>query len=413
LASWRTLLAIAMATAFGTIVLVLCLVLVESNLLLFPFGSLSRFVAYEVSVLAVFGVCALLARADLYTALGLAVSAFAGVLVSTWVGTLLKAESLPVRVVLLAVAVTLTGFPVTGLISAILNPEVSLRKLAFIMGIGITLFWLATAWVVFACWMFLDTHRSIIPMPIRALAPLLALFGFPLALAVTATLLVNSLNASRSSRSASRQTLLCLVAAAISTGTIVVLLLRAPRCARTIDAIDAICRGDAVEAHALLQSPVELNSRDMNGDTLLHYAAIFGSADIAELLIQKGAFVDSRTAWGKTPLWCAAHAGQKDVAQVLIARGADVNAMDIEGRSALHAAMLAPLLGRSGPPADQRREVVALLIASGARLNVQDEDGKTPLDIAEENNNKEMAALLRKHGAKTGKELDQQPEQDD
>ena len=49
------------------------------------------------------------------------------------------------------------------------------------------------------------------------------------------------------------------------------------------------------------------------------------------------------------------------------------------------------------------KETVALLIAKGADVNAKEDDGRTPLDWAE---NDEIADLIRKHGGKTGDELE-------
>ena len=56
--------------------------------------------------------------------------------------------------------------------------------------------------------------------------------------------------------------------------------------------------------------------------------------------------------------------------------------------------------------ADGYKEVVELLIAKGADVNVLDGGGYTPLDRAIKKNHTEIADLLRKHGAKTGEELE-------
>jgi cytohesin len=58
-----------------------------------------------------------------------------------------------------------------------------------------------------------------------------------------------------------------------------------------------------------------------------------------------------------------------------------------------------------------RKEIAELLIAKGGDVNAKDVDGETPLDLAEGvggaalGNKKEITALLRKHGGKTGEEL--------
>ena len=51
------------------------------------------------------------------------------------------------------------------------------------------------------------------------------------------------------------------------------------------------------------------------------------------------------------------------------------------------------------------KEIVELLIANGAALNAKDDRGETPLDWAVQVKEPEIAALFRKHGAKTGEEL--------
>jgi ankyrin repeat protein len=46
-----------------------------------------------------------------------------------------------------------------------------------------------------------------------------------------------------------------------------------------------------------------------------------------------------------------------------------------------------------------------LLIAKGADVNARGFFGMTPLNMADDEGEKEMADLLRKHGGKTGEEL--------
>ena len=51
------------------------------------------------------------------------------------------------------------------------------------------------------------------------------------------------------------------------------------------------------------------------------------------------------------------------------------------------------------------KEVVELLITAGADVNAVNLRGQTALDLAESKEQKEIADLLRKHGAKTGEEF--------
>ena len=50
-------------------------------------------------------------------------------------------------------------------------------------------------------------------------------------------------------------------------------------------------------------------------------------------------------------------------------------------------------------------EIAKLLIVKNADVNAKDVEGQTPLDWAEEEKQKQIADLLRKHGGKTSAEL--------
>ena len=103
-------------------------------------------------------------------------------------------------------------------------------------------------------------------------------------------------------------------------------------------------------------------------------------------------------------IYDAAKAGNIEAVKQHLDAGADVNAKGERDRTPLHEAAW-----------NGHKEVAALLIANGADVNAKDVDGETPVDFAEEVKDwhapedkaakKETAALLRKHGGKTGEEL--------
>ena len=88
----------------------------------------------------------------------------------------------------------------------------------------------------------------------------------------------------------------------------------------------------------------------------------------------------------------AARQGKIEAIKQHLTDGVGVNAKSEMGRTTLHSAT------REG-----HKEVTELLIAKGADVNAKANDGATPLDMADD---KETADLLRKHGGKTGAELE-------
>ena len=126
-------------------------------------------------------------------------------------------------------------------------------------------------------------------------------------------------------------------------------------------------------------------------DIDIYGAAYSGNIDAVKQHLAAGTDVNAKNEWGGTPLHYATFGGHKEVVELLIAKGADVNAKDGVGETPLHWA------AKEG-----NKEVVELLIAKGADVNAKDDVGDTPVDWA---NNKETDDLLRKHGGKTGEEL--------
>ena len=85
--------------------------------------------------------------------------------------------------------------------------------------------------------------------------------------------------------------------------------------------------------------------------------------------------------------------GNIKVVKQHLAAGTDLNAKDMHGNASLHHA------AERG-----HKEIVELLIANGADVNIATKTGHTALDMT--HLRPEINELLRKHGAKWGRELE-------
>ncbi len=133
--------------------------------------------------------------------------------------------------------------------------------------------------------------------------------------------------------------------------------------------IQAVKDGDATAVRELLEQDTDVNARQGDGATALHWAAYRDDLDTADLLIQAGAAVNATNDLGVTPLWVAAMTGSPAmIAKLLEARG-NPNLAPATGGTPL---MIA---SRQGNVA-----AVTSLLAHGADANTkEDAQGQTAL----------------------------------
>ncbi len=122
--------------------------------------------------------------------------------------------------------------------------------------------------------------------------------------------------------------------------------------------------------------------------TPLHNAAYEGNIAEVKRFLADGADVNAGDDQGVSPLMFAASNGRTEMIRVLLAEGAAVNAKDILGNTALSLAV------------STGTETVKLLVDAGADVNSRDIGDLTPLSSAIRMGRKEVADILRKHGAK-------------
>lgn len=158
----------------------------------------------------------------------------------------------------------------------------------------------------------------------------------------------------------------------------------------TLTFVESCAAGEFDQLERLLAEGATVNMYSDDGWTPLHLASFFGHPKVAELLLAHAADVTARSknASGNTPLHSALAANQKFVAGLLIGSGADVNAADAQGWRPLHLAA-----------ANNDLDAMRALIAQGADIAVVNHEGLTPLAIATSRNHREVAALLKRHGA--------------
>lgn len=153
--------------------------------------------------------------------------------------------------------------------------------------------------------------------------------------------------------------------------------------------IEAAEHGNVRKLLKYLNNGANVNARDEDSSTALHYAADKKNPVLVKILLERGADVHAQDTEGRTPLFYC-EASQR--AALLILAGADVNAADHEGNTPLHTA--AATRGRA--------EVLRYLLEAGASVNARDEYLQTPLMRATESRDPEMKKkieILLSHGA--------------
>ena len=131
---------------------------------------------------------------------------------------------------------------------------------------------------------------------------------------------------------------------------------------------------------------MEAKGGDVNGWTCLTTAAYNGRLDICRLLIDKGAQLEAKDWDHRTPLHWAAIEGHVEIVRLLCDRGADVEACNDGGWRPLHRAAY---YGRFSV-------VKELIEERNAEINARDYDGRTALWLA--GDNPIIAAYLISHG---------------
>jgi ankyrin repeat protein len=152
----------------------------------------------------------------------------------------------------------------------------------------------------------------------------------------------------------------------------------------------AAVQGDLEKLQRLLDAGGDVNAKVtagsmipfVGGDTPLHLAAADGHLEVARFLLSRGADPTAANSRGVTPLHRAV--GHPELAALLCDAGANLNAADETGRTALHWAANIP-----GSAAAMK-----VLLDHRAQPLVKDRDGLTPLHIAARSADADAVAVL-------------------
>ena len=98
---------------------------------------------------------------------------------------------------------------------------------------------------------------------------------------------------------------------------------------------DAARHADWDVVRALVQEGADVDARQGDGATALHWAAYWNEVELADLLIRAGADVNSANDLGVTPLWAAAENRSAAMVGRLLDAGADPNAPLLSGETPL------------------------------------------------------------------------------
>ncbi|OXU20402.1 hypothetical protein TSAR_008714 [Trichomalopsis sarcophagae] len=182
----------------------------------------------------------------------------------------------------------------------------------------------------------------------------------------------------------------------------------------------------------LLENGANINSKDENGNTLLHLAVKNDNIDVVKLLLNKGALVNDKTESGRTALHIAVEWGREENIRLLLSKGAGVNSKDKDGRTPLHLVVgkdvyfygkkiverfekITKLLLRNGACIDEcdnveqtalfiavfakKERTIKILLDNGAKINAKDSSNMSPLHFAVISNNIDIVRLLLDRGA--------------
>lgn len=175
----------------------------------------------------------------------------------------------------------------------------------------------------------------------------------------------------------------------------------------------------------LLNHGAQVDCRDNENYTPLHFSARYGREKIISLLLDSGASPAARSDRGYTPLILAAGAEHPETMQLLLGSGSRLEEMDDLGRTPIHTALhwespnTAKILVEAGADLNATAsdgytplqeaaihgllDITRLLLDSGVTIDAENKHGQTALDLAILEGKEDCANLLKDRGARPSK----------
>ena len=186
--------------------------------------------------------------------------------------------------------------------------------------------------------------------------------------------------------------------------------------------LDAAQRNDIDSAMTSIDQGVSVNTTSPDGATALHWAAHWGTTDLAERLLSACALVDASNELGITPISIACRNGSEAMVDLLLKAKADAKGSEPSGETVLMSCArtgslgaVEQLLAAGAEPnsfevdsgqtalmwaaAGGHWEIVDLLIGAGADVNASSSGKFTPLMFAARTGDLKSAELLLDAGA--------------
>jgi len=151
---------------------------------------------------------------------------------------------------------------------------------------------------------------------------------------------------------------------------------------------DAAEAQDAKRIRQLLQSQEDIDAKQVDGMTALHWAAYHDNAKLGSLLLKKGATASAENRYGITPMHLACLNGNAQFIGALIKHGTDPDSSILDGETALMTA------ARTGKP-----EAVEVLLHAGVKVDAKDRNGQTAVMWAAAEGHTSVVRALVEAGA--------------